>query len=69
MSLLRENNNEWTRRRKKRKRIQTMTMSGNNVEKKEDYIIFKIDREKELFSRIRTYFLIEHIEQRKDGQI
>jgi hypothetical protein len=67
MSLLRENNNEWTRR--KRKRIQTMTMSGNNVEKKEDYIIFKIDRDKELFSRIRTYFLIEHIEQRKDGQI
>jgi len=54
---------------KKRKRIQTMTMSGNNVEKKEDYIIFKIDRKKELFSRIRTYFLIEHIEQRKDGQI
>ncbi len=53
---------------KKRKRIQTMTMSGNNVEKKEDYIIFKIDRDKELFSRIRTYFLIEHIEQRKDGQ-
>jgi hypothetical protein len=69
MSLLRKNNNEWTRRQKKRKRIQTMTMSGNNVEKKEDYIIFKIDREKELFSRIRTYFLIEHIEQRKDGQI
>jgi len=69
MSLLRENNNEWTRRRKKRKRIQTMTMSGNNVGKKEDYIIFKIDRDKELFSRIRTYFLIEHIEQRKDGQI
>jgi len=45
-----------------------MTMSGNNVERKEDYIIFKIDRKKELFSRIRTYFLIEHIEKRKDGQ-
>jgi hypothetical protein len=44
-------------------------LRGNNVEKKEDYIIFKIDRDKELFSRIRTYFLIEHIEQRKDGQI